>query len=258
MRNYVISVQNPTYCAKPVNVLNRTPNIALRRSPRHPNGLLGQLTVWKYEDMRANAPYIIHQGGAQQAWFANDLMKRERQARLQRIANGSTKSADHKRHRRTLSHRGRKHGTSTLTSLTPPIRLDKCTFTIMGARNVVLQTRKPVPEDWDIRSFQLVEVRQICHGVNGNLRKRRYALHLQVTVEYPDPPAHKSIEKPDEILGIDDGVKKHVALSNNEFIHIDEAKDIRKECQARIRASHKNVARSAGMRCLARPVSQAE
>ena len=168
-----------------VNVLNRTPNIALRRSPRHPNGLLGQLTVWKYEDKRANAPYIIHQGGAQQAWFANDLMKRDRQARLQRIANGSTKSADHKRHRRTLSHRGRKHGTSTLTSLTPPIRLDKCTFTIMGARNIVPQTRKPVPEEWDIQSFQLVEVRQICRGVNGRLRKRRYAPHLQVAVEYP-------------------------------------------------------------------------
>ena len=120
-----------------VDVLNRTPDIALLKSPRNPCGMLGQITLWRRHDERADAPYVIHQSGAHQAWLANSLMKRERKARLARLDSGSTKSSDHRQHPRTLAHRSRKRGSSTLSSLTPPVRLDDSTFTIMGARDVV-------------------------------------------------------------------------------------------------------------------------
>ena len=87
------------------------------------------------------------------------------------------------------------------------MRLDDSTFTIMGARDVVLRTKKPVPDDLDIRSFQIVEIRRTHRGVNGALGERRYALHLQLAVEYPEPPEAEAIGTPDEILGLDDGVK---------------------------------------------------
>ena len=37
-------------------ILNRTPNISLLKSPRNPNGLLRQITAWRHEDRRADAP----------------------------------------------------------------------------------------------------------------------------------------------------------------------------------------------------------
>ena len=222
---YLASQQRLAYNIA-AGILNRTPDIALRRSPRHPDGLLGQLTRWRHQDSRAQAPYIVHQAGAQHAWMANDLMRQERKSRLARLENGSPRSSDHRQHRRTLARRNRKHGTSTLTSLTPPVKLEDSTFTIMGARDVVLRTKKPVPEELDIRSFQLVEVRNACRGANGALRKRRYALHLQVAVEYPDPPAPEVISSADEILGIDDGVKRQLTLSNGDVLHHDDGDNI--------------------------------
>ena len=235
---YLASQQRLAY-NHAVDVLNRTPDVALLKSPRNPDGLLGQITLWRRHDERAYAPYVIHQSGAQQAWLANSLMKQERKARLARLDSGSTKSSDHRQHRRTLAHRNRKRGSSTLSSLTPPVRLDDSTFTVMGARDVVLRTKKPVPDGLDIRSFQIVEVRRTHRGVNGALGERRYALHLQIAVEYPEPVDAEAIETPEQILGIDDGVKKHIAFSNGEFIHHDESAAIAKERQGRVKASRK-------------------
>ena len=219
---YLVSQQRLAYNVA-VNILNRTPTIALRRSPRHPNGLLGQLTLWRHQESRAHAPYIIHQAGAQQAWMANDLMRRERKARLGRLAEGSRRSSDQRQHRSTLTRRSRKHGTSTLTSLIPPVRLDDSTFTITGARDIVLSTKKAVPDELDIRSFQLVEVRKGCRRRNGALRKRRYALHLQVAVECPEPSKPEAIGSAYEILGVDDGVKRQLTLSSGDVLHHDES-----------------------------------
>ena len=61
---YLASQQRLAYNVA-ADILNRTPAIALRRSPRHPDGLLGQLSRWRHQDSRAQAPYIIHQAGAQ-------------------------------------------------------------------------------------------------------------------------------------------------------------------------------------------------
>ena len=235
---YLASQQRLAYNTA-VNILNRTPTIALRRSPRHPDGLLGQLTRWRHQDSRAQAPYIIHQAGAQQAWMANDLMRRERKARLDRLAKGSRRSSDHRQHRRTLARRSRKRGTSTLTSLTPPVRLDDSSFTITGARDIVLRTKKPVPQELDIRSYQLVEVRNDCRGGNGALSKRRYALHLQVAVEYPDPSKPEAIRYADDILGIDDGVKRQLTLSSGDVLHHDERDRITRQRDMRARAQRK-------------------
>ena len=101
---YLASQQRLAYNVA-ADILNRTPAIALRRSPRHPDGLLGQLSRWRHQDSRAQAPYIIHQAGAQQAWMANDLMRQERKVRLYRLENGSVRSSDHRQHRRTLARR---------------------------------------------------------------------------------------------------------------------------------------------------------
>ena len=106
---YLASQQRLAY-NHAVDVLNRTPDIALLKSPRNPDGLLGQITLWRRHDERAYAPYVIHQSGAQQAWLANSLMKQERKARLTRLDSGSTRSSDHRQHRRTLAHRSRKRG----------------------------------------------------------------------------------------------------------------------------------------------------
>lgn len=235
---YLVSQQRLAYNYA-VNILNRTPDIALRKSPRHPDGLLGQMTQWRRRDERAKAPYLIQQSGAQQAWLANKLMRQERQIRLIRLANGSTKSADHREHRRTIARRSRKHGPSTLTSLGPPVRLDDSTFTIGGARELILRTRKPVPNDLNIRSFQLVEVRRECRGLNGALQKRRYALHLQIAVEYPDPPAPETIDAVNDILGIDDGVKRHLSFSTGQVFHHDESAPIIRQRQHRKQAQFK-------------------
>ena len=106
---YLASQQRLAY-NHAVDVLNRTPDIALLKSPRNPDGLLGQMTLWRRHDERAAAPYVIHQSGAQQAWLANSLMKQERKARLTRLDSGSTRSSDHRQHHRTLAHRSRKRG----------------------------------------------------------------------------------------------------------------------------------------------------
>ena len=71
--------------------------------------------------------------------------------------------------------------------------------------------------------------------------KRRYTLHLQVAVEYPEPADAEAIETPEQILGIDDGVKRHIAFSNGEFIHNDESGAIAKEREGRAKASHKKT-----------------
>ena len=235
---YLASQQRLAYNIA-VNILNRTPAIALRRSPAHPEGLLGQITVWRHQDGRAEAPYVVHQAGVQQAWMANDLMRQERKARLHRIENGSARSSDHRQHRRTLARRSRKHGPSTLISLIPPVRLDDSAFTIMGARDVVLRTKKPVPEELDIRSFQIVEVRRDCREASGALYKRRYALHLQVAVDHPAPTAPEAILSAEEILGIDDGVKRQLTLSSGDMLHHDESGKIARQRRMRARAQGK-------------------
>ena len=96
-----------------------------------------------------------------------------------------------------------------------------------------------MPEDLDIRSFQIVEVRNACRGANGALRKRRYALHLQVAVEYPDPPAPEAIRSAEDILGIDDGVKRQLTLSNGDVLHHDDGDNINRQRRMRARAQRK-------------------
>ena len=111
----------------------------------------------------------------------------------------------------------------------------------MGARYITLRTVTPIPSHWNIRSFQLVEVPDSNnpYGRNTPLKQRRYVLKLQVAVEYPKPCELDDITSPEQILGADDGVKKHLALSNGEFIHNDESKLIQKERRQRKKAQAK-------------------
>ena len=79
------------------------------------------ITEWRQANrQRANAPYHIHQEGAEHAWEANQRLQQSRTERLDRIekaiARGEEpKHRDVRPHRRTLAHRCRKHGRLSLT-----------------------------------------------------------------------------------------------------------------------------------------------
>lgn len=199
------------------NILNRMPNIPLHSGTK-PTGLVKATNTWRLEDPRADADSSIHLSGARQAWSDNRLMMHKRNLSLTNVAKGHAVSSGLIGNRRRLPARSRKHGTSTLSCPTPPIRLDESSFTIPGATDVTLRTKGPVPEDLDIRSFRLVEVRRERRGVNGSLDRRRYALHLQVSMEESHEPAHDEIGSSSDILGLVDTDGSHLAASNGDAI----------------------------------------
>ena len=205
------------------NALNRTPGMPLHSIKWH-TGMVQTIYTWRREDPRADAHRSIHLSGACQAWTDNRLMMLRRNQAVLNAARGHAVSSRLGSHPRRLRLRSRKHGTSTLSCLEPPVRLDERTFTIPGATDVILKTKRPVPTDIDIRSFRLVEVRRHRRGVNGRLDRRRYALHLQVVVnDLPEPPSHGEIVSPADILGLglderDNRDKEFLAASNGETI----------------------------------------
>ena len=208
------------------NALNRTPDMPLNGNKQHKGhtGMVQTIYTWRREDPRADAHWSIHLSGACQAWNDNRLMMLRRNQAVLNAARGHAVSSRLESHPRKLRLLSRKHGTSTLSCLEPPVRLDERTFTIPGAADVILKTKCPVPTDIDIRSFRLVEVRRHRRGVNGRLDRRRYALHLQVAVkDLPEPLAHGEIVSPADILGLglderDNRDKEFLAASNGETI----------------------------------------
>ena len=200
-----------------VGVLNRTPKILMWSDRDERRWLNSLLTSWRKEDERASGPQWVHIAGAFEAWLQNSLLG-DRQNSM--VPGGLQKQELEVPHRRTLACRSRKHDTSPLTSLRAPIRIDECTFTLPEARDIVLKTREPLPEDMDIRAFVLVEVRGHRRGINGPLRKRRYALHLKVAVQYPEAAAPDSIEDPSDIVAMVEPARGHVLFSTGH--HIDD------------------------------------
>ena len=213
------------------NILNRMPSISLHGDKLQNNkwhtNLIQKTYAWRHEDPRADAHRSIHLSGACQAWTDNRLMLLRRDHALLNAARGHVVSSRLESHPRRLRLRSRKHDASTLSCLAPPVRLDESTFTIPGAADVILRTKRPVPTDIDIRSFRLVEVRRHRRGVNGRLDRRRYALHLQVAVkDLPEPATHGEVVSPADILGLrlddrddsDNRDKEFLAASNGETI----------------------------------------
>ena len=173
-------------------------------------------------DGRANCPEHLLIAGAEQARDYNDCLKRQRT--LDRLREDN----EHAEARDGLRHRSRKQGRAVLTSHMPPDRIAADKFAVPGVNDLILHTKEAVP-DLDILSFRIVEVQGDRHGANRPLRKRRYALHLNVIETYPEPAAFDSIKALDDVLGIEGATGERLALSSGGEIAFDDSKSVRRE-----------------------------
>ena len=117
---YYATQQNAAYNAA-VDVLNREPELPKRSGKNHPDALNKRITAWRQANRQStDAPYYVHQQGAEEAWEANQKLRNDRTERLERIAKAEAKDEEPKRrdirpHRRTLAHRSRKDSRLSLT-----------------------------------------------------------------------------------------------------------------------------------------------
>ena len=222
---YYTTQQNLAY-NHAVDVLNREPNLPKRSGKNHPDALNKRITAWRQAHrQQADAPYYIHQEGAEQAWEANQRMQQSRTDRLQRIERAITegeepKHRDARPRRRTLAYRSRKRGRLSLTITDrrlfevgadgQTLSSQQCGFT--------LRLRAPQTLKWlDIRSIRLVAVKN--YGPRTPLHRRHYCLHVQVAVPEPMPVEELDIQTPEDILGADRGTKNHLAVSSGHRAH---------------------------------------
>ena len=222
---YYATQQNAAYNAA-VDVLNQEPDLPKRSGRHHPDALNKRITAWRQRNrQRADAPYYIHQQGAEEAWEANQRMRQARDDRQQRIAqaiaNGEEpKQRDIRPHRRTLAHRARKKGPLSLTITDrrlfqvsnegQTLSSRQCGFTVTLRAHQNLKFL-------DIRSIRLVPVKN--YGTRTPLGRRHYCLHVQVAVPEPVPIESVDIENPEDILGADRGTKNHLAVSSGHRAH---------------------------------------
>ena len=70
-----------------VDVLNREPNLPKRSGKTTPDAINKRITAWRQANRQStDAPYYIHQQGAEEAWEANQRLQQSRSERLERIA----------------------------------------------------------------------------------------------------------------------------------------------------------------------------
>ena len=222
---YYATQQNAAYNAA-VDVLNQEPDLPKRSGRHHPDALNKRITAWRQRTrQRADAPYYIHQQGAEEAWEANQRMRQARDDRQQRIAraiaNGEEpKQRDIRPHRRTLAHRTRKHRRLSLTITDrrlfkviddgQTLTSRQCGFTVR------LRSRQTLK--WlDIRSIRLVPVKN--YGARTPLHRRQYCLHVQVAVPEPMLLEELDIQSPEDVLGADRGAKNHLSVSSGHRAH---------------------------------------
>ena len=232
----LVTQQNLAYNAG-IDILRKAPNICLWPRRDIPESFKGRVSQWLKADGRANAPTHLLTAGTEQAWDDHDRLKRQRA--LDRLGEGEqTGGTDsHDGSQLKLRHRSRKRIRSVLTCHNPPIRLGPDQFSIPGVNGFVLHTMEEVP-DLDIRSFRLVEVRGDRHEAKRPLRKRRYALHLNVVKPYPDSAGFDSVGALDDVLGMkDDG--DSLALSSGDAIPTGDSDGIQKEREMRSTAARK-------------------
>ena len=201
-----------------VNILNREPNIPKRAHKGSSFGLNKRITAWRHDNPdKANAPYHIHQQGSEAAFTANALMAFHRQERLERIdkaiANGEQPHPrDARPHRRTLKHRSRKRGSQTLSIRGAQFikARSRYNFTITGVDHT-FRTRQPLPND--IVTIHFVELPDRRRSDNAPLNAIHYQLH--VAIKCDDPQPHDLADAViDDYIGMDDGVKNHLAFSD--------------------------------------------
>jgi len=217
-----------------VDILQAAPDIVLWPGKRNSKSFKAEISDWMKKDPRVASPAHILATGAEQVWHDDKRLKRQKGLDLLREDPESAET--HER----LRYRSRKHGPSVLTSAKPPVRISDDKLAFPGADDLILSTKEPVPE-LDIRSFRLVEVRSERHGANRPLKKRRYALHLNVVETYPDPPNVESVGSLDDVLGIEDCTEGRLVLSTGDFIDTNDSRRIRRAHAMRSSASHKKT-----------------
>ena len=117
---YHATQQNAAY-NHAVDVLNREPELPKRSGKGKLDAMNKRITAWRQSNrQKADAPYYIHQQGAEEAWEANQRMRDAREERLERISEAiadgeEPKHRDARPHRRTLRHRSRKRRPLSLT-----------------------------------------------------------------------------------------------------------------------------------------------
>ena len=176
---------------------------ALMKSPNHPGGLYGQLTQWRHTDKRFQAPLPIHRASVRMARDAWIKRQKACDQAAWRIAQTKHTRRD-ERPEPTPPFRRKKNDQGTLTLDVPPTRLDACQWKLPGG--LVLKTRKPLPQDLDVRACQIIQ------RIDGQGHLRLY-LHLQVQVA--DTPRRDPETAP---IGIDVGITRSLTLSNGQVI----------------------------------------
>ena len=209
-----------------VDVLNREADLPKRSVKSNPDALNKRVTAWRQANrQKADAPYYIHQQGAEEAWEANQRMQQAGEDRLERVAQAvandeEPKHRDVRPHRRTLAHRSRKHRPLSLTITDrrlfevsddhQTLTSRQCSFSVRlrGKRNLKFL---------DIRSIRLVPVKE--YRSRTPLHRRHYCLHVQVAVPEPMPIERLDIRSPKDVLGADRGRKNHLSLSSGHRAH---------------------------------------
>ena len=132
--------------------------------------------------------------------------------------------------RRTLAHRTRKHGSQTLEvdnnlGFTVP---DMSTIAVKaGGKPLIIRLASPLPPSCSddpqlppknrvVRSLRLVQVRGREYSARTPLKERHYEVHI--ALKEPEPPMLDLAEvaRPEQILGVDVGVKRHWSVSSDD------------------------------------------
>ena len=222
---YHATQQNAAY-NHAVDMLNREPDIPKRSGKSHPDTLNKRVTTWRQANrQKADAPYHIHQQGAEDAWEANQRMRDAREERLERVAQAiaddeEPKHRDVRPHRRTLWYRSRKRrpfGLSITDRRLFHVGDDGQTLTSRQCGFSIRLRDAHTLKSLDIRSIRLVPVKD-CRP-STPLQRRHYCLHVQVAVPEPMPIEHLDIQAPEDVLGADQGRKNHLAVSSGHRAH---------------------------------------
>ena len=249
---YYATQMNAAYNAA-VDVLNREPELPKRSGKKHPDAMNKRTTAWRQANrQQAQAPYYIHQQGAEEAWEANQRLRDAREERLERIAKAEAndeppKHRDVRPHRRTLAPRSRKESRLSLTIT------DKRLFQISDDGKAIASRQcgftlhlrgKATLKFLDIRSIQLVPVKD--YSARTPLERRHYRLHVQIAVPEPTPLEELDIQSPEDTLGCDRGRKNHAVFSSGKRAHHSGAKQQgkrRRQHQRHIAGKPKNSKR---------------
>ncbi len=156
--------------------------------------------------------------------------KKERRDRDRLESRAGRLIRQHDRGRRTLAYRTRKYGTRTLeiASYAAFRVIDLDTLRWEGYD---IKLKKPLPDacaadpalkpsNRVVRSFRFVAIRGREFSARTPLEKLRYEIHIAIAE--PDPPCleESEIAAPDEIIGVDVGVKRNWTASNGQHYNI--------------------------------------